>query len=160
AMHRLLDEDTPENRVKAYTHYHLTIEGILAQTGDWGLTKNFDGSRDDLEELPGLVEGIKGIRSDEGRHVGFGMAKVKEHIESGEVGFEVVQDTIGELLPLVQDTVTHVYEVADEDPEDLPGMNPGEIAEYAIEKHTQRMGQISDVDAEVPDVEELTALDD
>jgi ribonucleoside-diphosphate reductase beta chain len=43
AMARLLDDDTPENRAKAYSHYHMTVEGILAQTGYYGLTRQFDG---------------------------------------------------------------------------------------------------------------------
>ena len=161
AMHRLLEEDTPENRVKAYTHYHLTVEGILAQTGYWGLTKFFDGSQEELAPLPGLVEGIKDIRSDEGRHVGFGMAKVKEHVESGDVEFAVVQETIGELLPLVQETVTHMFDLVDADYDEIPGeIGPGDLAEYAITKHQDRMGQIGDADASVPDVDELTALGD
>jgi ribonucleoside-diphosphate reductase beta chain len=33
AMHRLLDDRSPETFARAYTHYHLVVEGILAQTG-------------------------------------------------------------------------------------------------------------------------------
>jgi len=33
ATHTLLEDDSPEARVRAYSHYHLTVEGVLAQAG-------------------------------------------------------------------------------------------------------------------------------
>src|SRR6056297_205015 len=84
AMERLLTDDTPENRTKAYCHYHLVVESVLAQTGYYGLTSRFQEEKsdiyaDDIEtaHLPGLVKGVNFVRSDEGRHVGFGMHKVR-----------------------------------------------------------------------------------
>jgi len=72
----VLDDDSPEARVRAYCHYHLTVEGILAQAGYWWLTRNFGD--EGVFTLPGLVEGIERIRGDEGRHVRFGTEKVKK----------------------------------------------------------------------------------
>jgi len=127
AMERLLAEDTPENRVKAYCHYHLAVESILAQTGYYGFQSAFsetgsDGivnedfeemaedtaaeeAMDDSTQLPGLVNGIAKIRSDEGRHVGFGMQKVRGYVQEGEVDHEVVENTLQELVPLVVGSV-------------------------------------------------------
>ncbi|EMA51093.1 ribonucleotide-diphosphate reductase subunit beta [Halococcus thailandensis] len=154
AMARLLDDDTPENRAKAYSHYHMTVEGILAQTGYYGLTRQFDtDTYPDVPHLPGLVEGLTSIRSDEGRHVGFGMAKLKELVESERVDPSVIEDTVGELLPLVQASIPD-YE------SDEPGIEPNELVEYATSKHGQRMQQITAANDSIPDVDELTALGD
>ncbi|WP_458185146.1 ribonucleoside-diphosphate reductase [Haladaptatus sp. NG-WS-4] len=151
AMARLLDEDTPQNRATAYCHYHLTIEGILAQTGYYGLTRAYDETTyPEIPTLPGLVAGLTKIRGDEGRHVGFGMAKLKELVASDAVDFEHVQATIGELLPLVQATIP-------EREADDVGPSPSELVAYATEKHSQRMEQITT--GNVPAVEELTSID-
>ncbi len=166
ATKRLLEEDTPENRVKAYSTYQLTAEGVIAQTGYWGITKNFrdhagteaaiNGSTVEIPHLPGLVEGIENIRSDEGRHIGFGMSEVKRHIQNGDVEPELVQETVGDLLPLTIEIVNYAYEDLD-DPSVFP-IGPGDAAEYTMQKHQQRMSQILDDDEDIPDLEDLVTL--
>jgi len=155
-MERLLTDDTPENRVRAYCHYHLVVESVLAQTGYYGITSSMsprgddDVATDDLPHLEGLVEGISYIRSDEGRHVGFGMQQVQAHLAEDGVDEQVVRDTLQELMPFVAETVSVTDEV----------VNPMPLVEYAREKLTRRIDIITDADADVPAVEELVALDD
>ncbi|ADB63756.1 Ribonucleotide reductase beta subunit-like protein (plasmid) [Haloterrigena turkmenica DSM 5511] len=156
AMVQLLEEDTPKNRAKAHCHYHLTIEGILAQTGYYGLTLAYGEQEPDLPDLPGLVEGLKLVRSDEGRHVGFGMAQLKSLVIDGEVDPDVLRDTVDELVPLVQDSLAGEGGASTEEG---PGPSPSDLAEYAYTKHEQRMRQITTASAKIPDVEELTELD-
>ncbi|MFW6438345.1 MAG: glycosyltransferase family protein, partial [Armatimonadota bacterium] len=48
AMERLLTDDTPENRAKAYCHYHLVVESVLAQTGYYGFTSRFSEGQADI----------------------------------------------------------------------------------------------------------------
>ncbi len=156
AQHRLLEDDTPENRAIAYSHYHLTVEGILAQTGYYGMSRSFGGEFDELPHLPGLVTGFDRIRSDEGRHVGFGMNQLKTLVEDGQVEPSLIEDTVAELLPLVQ-AIT-------EDDRFTPdgeqvGLEMGELATYAMEKHGQRLHQIADAAADIPDVDELVSID-
>ncbi|WP_195893033.1 ribonucleoside-diphosphate reductase [Halopiger djelfimassiliensis] len=157
AQYRLLEEDTPENRAKAYCHYHLTVEGILAQTGYYGMQTSYGGEFEDLPHLPGLVEGFTKIRSDEGRHVGFGMNQLKKLVRDG-VDPQLVEETVSELLPLVQG-ITEDERFQPDDADDQPGLDDGELAAYAVEKHTDRMQQITDATADVPDVDELVQLD-
>jgi ribonucleoside-diphosphate reductase beta chain len=158
AMERLLTDDTPENRAKAYCHYHLVVESVLAQTGYYGFTSRFgegeaDVYEDDLESphLPGLVEGINYIRSDEGRHVGFGMQKVRHLIHERGVDEAVVQDTLQSLLPLISETV-QANQVEEADP--VP------LVEYASDKLSRRIDILTDADAEIPGVDELVKLED
>ncbi len=166
ATRRLLEKDTPENRVRAYCTYQLTAEGIIAQTGYWGITKNFSdhagteveiaGETVEIPHLPGLVEGIEKIRSDEGRHIGFGMNEVKNHVQNGDVEEDLVTGTIEELLPLTLEIVNYAYEGL-EDPTVFP-IGPGDAAEFTAEKHQERMSQILDDDGDIPGVEDLVAL--
>ncbi|MFQ3320650.1 MAG: ribonucleoside-diphosphate reductase beta chain [Natronomonas sp.] len=158
AMQELLTNDTPENRVRAYCHYHLTVESVLAQTGYYGLTTvmgpeeedHISPSDLDTPHLPGLVKGINYIRSDEGRHVGFGMQKVQKHLAEDGVDEQIVQDTLQELMPFVAETVSVGDGV----------INPMPLVNYARDKLTRRIEIITDADAKIPDVEELVSLDD
>jgi len=156
AMERLLTEDTPENRVQAYAHYHLVVESVLAQTGYYGITSSLSprGSdavpTGDFPHLEGLVSGISYIRSDEGRHVGFGMQQVQTHLAEDDVDEQVVRDTLQDLMPLVAETVSATSEVA----------NPMPLVEYAREKLTRRVDIITDSQADIPSVEELVTLED
>ena len=155
AMERLLHEPTPENFARAYAHYHLVIEGILAQAGYYGMQQSFAPDRHpDLPHLPGLYDGFTHIRQDEGRHVGFGMAKLKELVVSGVVDPQLLDDVVTDLMPLVN-------EIAANEDEQLTerGVQPDELRQFASEKHVQRMGQIRDADADLPDVETLTELE-
>ncbi|OLZ40323.1 ribonucleoside-diphosphate reductase [Natrinema saccharevitans] len=156
AMARLLEDDTPENRARAHCHYHLTIEGILAQTGYYGLTLAYGENEPELPDLPGLVEGLKLVRSDEGRHVGFGMAKLKSLVSDGEVEPDLLRETVDELVPLVQESLAGDGGASSESG---PGPSPSELADYAYTKHEQRMQQITSASEKIPDVEELTELE-
>ncbi|AQL44457.1 ribonucleoside-diphosphate reductase [Halorientalis sp. IM1011] len=155
AMERLLTDDSPENRVKAYCHYHLVVESVLAQTGYYGFQSAFSdkGSDEvavkDWPDAEGLVEGVGKIRSDEGRHVGFGMQKVRGYVQNGEVDESVVQDTLQDLMPHVAGTFSDL----------TVGINPAPLVEYSRDKLTRRIEIITDADAEIPDVDELVKLD-
>ncbi|MFB6166396.1 MAG: ribonucleoside-diphosphate reductase [Haloarculaceae archaeon] len=158
AMRRLLEEDTPENRAKAYCHYHLVVESVLAQTGYYGLTARFspggpDVYEDDLDEveLDGLVEGINYVRSDEGRHVGFGMHKVRQLIHEEGVDESVVQETLSECLPLISEIVqANSIEEVDQTP----------LVEYATDKLSRRIEILTNAEADLPPVDELVKIDD
>jgi ribonucleoside-diphosphate reductase beta chain len=151
AMGRLLTEDTPETRARAYCHYHLAVEGILAQTGYYGAEAAFSG--DAPVELPGLVAGFRKIRGDEGRHVGFGMAKLKELVVGGDVDPELLHEVTTDLAALIRESVGTT---ARED-----GVTDGDaLAAYATERHADRLRQIVEQDADLPDLAELVTLDD
>ncbi|MFP4625306.1 MAG: ribonucleoside-diphosphate reductase [Natronomonas sp.] len=158
AQYRLLEEDTPINRAIAYCHYHLTVEGILAQTGYYGMQRSFGGEFEELPHLPGLVEGFDKIRSDEGRHVGFGMSQLKSLVKRGEIEPDLIDDTVDELLPLVQG-ITEDERFQPDDDEEPAGLEEGTLAEYAIEKHAQRLAQIKDAARDIPDVDDLVRLE-
>ena len=158
-MHELLENDTSENRVRAFCHYHLAVESVLAQTGYYGLASGFSDSGGDITtadapdfpDLEALIEGVSYIRSDEGRHVGFGMYKVQQHLAGGEVDEQVVQDVLQEQMPNIAGVVSY---------SDSGFVDPSALVEYASDKLTRRIEIITDAEADIPDVEELVKLDD
>jgi len=157
AMADLLSDDSPEALARAYSHYHVVAESVLAQTAYYSLQSAFSETGDDAvitrprEEMPtleGLVEGIANIRSDEGRHVGFGMHEVRRLVQEEGVDESVVRETLTELMPHVAGVFT-----------DIEGpVNHGAIVEYARDKLTRRLDIITDADEAVPPVEELVAI--
>jgi ribonucleoside-diphosphate reductase beta chain len=154
AMERLLVEDTPESRASAYCHYHLIIEGVLAQTGYYGVQRSFSGEFDALPRLPGLVEGFSQVRADEGRHVGFGMAKLKAFVAAGDVTAPFLHDQVGDLLALTQEIVAEARTSGQ------GGVSESDLVAYAAERHGQRMRQVTNASEAIPDVAELVALDE
>jgi len=118
---------------------------------------SYGGEFDELPHLPGLVQGFTKIRSDEGRHVGFGMNQLKKLIAEG-VDPAIVEGTVEELLPLVQG-ITEDERFQPDDPEERVGLEDGRLAAYAVDKHTDRMQQITDAAADIPDVDELVQLE-
>jgi ribonucleoside-diphosphate reductase beta chain len=156
AMHALIDDRSPAAFAEAYCHYHLTVEGILAQTGYYGMQQSYsEDSHPELPALPGLYDGFTHIRQDEGRHVGFGMAKLKELVTEEEIDPQLLDDTVNELMPLV----TGITAAEGEQTLDDVGPNPSELREYATTKHVDRMRQITEADENIPDVETLTELE-
>jgi len=156
AMHRLLDDPAPEDFARAYCHYHLVIEGILAQTGYFGMQKSYsEDHHPELPYLPGLYEGFTYIRQDEGRHVGFGMAKLNELVNAGAVEPALLHETVNELVPLVDGIAANPDDPYVQD----VGVSPAELEQFAAEKHLQRMEQIVDAAREVPDLDALTELE-
>lgn len=160
-MTRLLTNDTPANRARAHCVYHLVVEGIFAQTGYYGLQSIYGADHEDTPTLPGLVEGLLLIRGDEGRHVAFGIAKLRYLVHDDGVDPALLSDTVDELVGFVQGSLA-VSENAGGD-----GNSENPLAEldldlvgYAIEKHAERMAQITDADASPPDAAGLTRTDD
>jgi ribonucleoside-diphosphate reductase beta chain len=155
AMARLNDDSSPENMVKAYCHYHLAVESVLAQTGYYGIQGTWSPTGPDVEtvgepvHLEGLVEGITRIRSDEGRHVGFGMHEVQTLVGEEGVDGAVVQETLEELLPLIAGIVNDPTTEAEST----------ELVEYASEKLERRIDIITEYDADIPPVEELVHVE-
>jgi ribonucleoside-diphosphate reductase beta chain len=156
AMHRLLDDPTPEAFAEAYCHYHLVIEGILAQTGYYGMQQSYsEHDHPELPHLPGLYRGFTKIRQDEGRHVGFGMAKLQALVSEAGVDPHLLDETVNELLPLVNDIAANPDDQYVED----VGPEPATLQQFATEKHVDRMEQIKDAAEDIPDLDSLTELE-
>jgi ribonucleoside-diphosphate reductase beta chain len=153
-MERLLEDDSPEQMARAIAHYHVVVESVMAQTGYYSFQEIYGEGDSDITEremphLPGVLAGIDYIRSDEGRHVGWGVRKLRTLVQSGAVDPQVVRDTLQDLMVHVAKNNSAYSVVSD----------PGAMISYSRDKLTRRIEIITQRDAEVPDVEELVALE-
>jgi ribonucleoside-diphosphate reductase beta chain len=114
-----------------------------------------EDSHPELPYLPGLYEGFTQVRQDEGRHVGFGMAKLKELVSEEGVDPHLLDGTVNELLPFV----TAIAANPEDQYAENVGPTPAELQRFASEKHVERMEQIKDATQEIPDLESLTDLE-
>ena len=104
--------------VEGVVHYMGVVEAMLARTG-------YAGSSEALAArgwLPGLQEGFRLVRRDEGRHVAFGITFVAELTRDDPALRDVVHATFERHLPNVLGTVQSfaVYEDPLVDLERLP----------------------------------------
>lgn len=105
AMARLVERDGPAVRARAYCHYHLAVEGVLADTAYRWIERRYGDEPGDAPLLPGLVAGIRNVRRDEGRHVAFGVTQVRDLLERGAVDAALVGETFDELVVLIRGIV-------------------------------------------------------
>ncbi len=114
--------------LEAITHYMGVVEAMLARTG-------YRGAHEALTLrgwLPGLQEGFRLIRRDEGRHVAFGIHFVADACAADHGMRAIVQQTFERHLPNVLGTVaTFDYP--------QPLVNIDQLQAYAIGAYQQFM---------------------
>ena len=83
---------------------------------------------------------IKHIGDDERRHMAWGTFTCRRHVAADDNNWQVVQDRMAELMPLAVATVeSGASEFGDNPPF---GIDPVEMAAYAADKLTRRLGAI------------------
>ncbi|MCU0647344.1 MAG: ribonucleotide-diphosphate reductase subunit beta [Gemmatimonadaceae bacterium] len=140
---RLRREDDPEalraGFVEAVTHYMGVVEAMLARTGYVGVSDALSARG----WLPGLQEGFRLIRRDEGRHVAFGIRCIAEMTAARPDYRPLVQATFERQLPNVLGTIA-----AFDYP--TPLVDIMKLQQFAIGAYTQFMaaaGLTDDADA-------------
>lgn len=123
--------------IEAVTHYMGVVEAMLARTG-------YVGAGDALAArnwLPGLQEGFRLIRRDEGRHVSFGIHFLREMTTAHPELVSVVQSTFERHLPNVLATVQafdYPHPIVDLD----------KLTQYALDAYMQFMSAVGLADAD------------
>ena len=148
---RLRREDDPAQlRVtfaEAVTHYMGVVEAMLARTG-------YVGAHDALAArgwLPGLQEGYRLIKRDEGRHVAFGMRCIAELTAEQPELKAVVQGVFDRHLPNVLATVQ-------EFDYPTPIVDLDKLTAYALAQY-ERFAAAAGLDGSRGDIEQLAADD-
>lgn len=83
--------------VEAVAHYQGVVEGVQANAGYQIFRRVFA----DKGLFPGLSEGYANIQRDEGRHVGFGIAVLKNHASADPRLAERIREVFAEYLPSI-----------------------------------------------------------
>lgn len=123
--------------VEAVTHYMGVVEAMLARTG-------YVAASDALASrgwLPGLQEGFRLIRRDEGRHVSFGIHFLREMTTAHPGLIPVVQQTFERHLPNVLATVQ-----AFDYPH--PIVDLSKLTQYSLDAYQQFMAAVGLADAD------------
>ncbi|MFC6772074.1 ferritin family protein [Halorubrum pallidum] len=136
AMARLLTTADPEMRARAYSHYHLVVEGVLAQTAYEWVDERYSEESSDGLALPALTSGFQRLQQDEARHVTFGVRRVQDLLDAG-VDTAVVVETIDELLPFVEATIDRMVTESGRE----------QLLEQVEEERDQRLKEVGAVEA-------------
>jgi ribonucleoside-diphosphate reductase beta chain len=123
-------ESVREAYVEAVTHYMGVVEAMLARTG-------YVGAQDALASrgwLPGLQEGFRLIRRDEGRHVSYGIHAIADLCAETPAYAQIVQATFEKHLPNVLATVQGFAEY------EHPIVDVAKLIEFSLSAYQQFMG--------------------
>lgn len=94
-LSHLLVDPSLTAQVDAVTAYHMIVEGVLAETGYYGIFKA-------LRErglLPALQQGLAFIQRDEARHVAFGLHLLSRAIGQDQAHWDRINTQMDALLP-------------------------------------------------------------
>ncbi len=137
SLYALQADPGPTSQIRASVTYNHVVEGCLALTGyySWGKVCSSRGI------LPGMQKVIKHIGDDERRHMAWGTFTCRRHVAADDTMWQVVNDRMTELMPLALSTVeAGSDDYGDTQPFDI---DPAEVAAYAADKLTRRLGAIA-----------------
>ena len=134
ALGALHDDPSPANQVRASVTYNHIVEGVLALTGyhAWNQVCQARGI------LPGMQAIVRHIGQDERRHMAWGTFTCRRHIAADPALYDVVEETMGELLPAALAAISFL------DQYDQPlGLDVAEFVTYAASRAQRRMAAIA-----------------
>jgi ribonucleoside-diphosphate reductase beta chain len=135
ALNALRTDPSPKAQARASTVYNMIVEGTLAETGYHGYFTILDQHG----IMPGQRQGIALIKLDESRHIAYGVYLLSRLMSEHSALFEVIEQTMDELLPAALGTVADIftqYEVAPF------GLQEDEFAQYALTQFQKRFARI------------------
>lgn len=106
ALNRLLTDKSPEAIAEASTVYNMFVEGVLAETGYYAFYEAL--SKTGL--MPGLMQGIGYLKTDESRHISYGTFLLQRLICEHPHIYDVIAKKMDELAPMA----SHMYDWMDD----------------------------------------------
>ena len=152
ALGALHDDPSPANQIRASVTYNHIVEGVLALTGyhAWNQVCQTRGI------LPGMQAIVRHIGQDERRHMAWGTFTCRRHIAADPALYDVVEETMGELLPQALAAISLI------DQYDQPmGLDVTEFVTYAATRAERRMGAMAaakDADAVTVETDDSTVV--
>ncbi len=139
ALDRLLTDSTAEAQLLAVATYHMTVEGVLAETGYEVGSRAF-ATRG---VLPGLVSGLQFIQRDEARHIAYGISVLQRLLEANPALWPAFERRMDELLGLALSVIEEAFApYGDQVPFDL---SVEAFVDYATDQWGKRLAAISRV---------------
>lgn len=136
ALNRLLTDKSPEAIAEASTVYNMFVEGVLAETGYYAFYEGL--SKTGL--MPGLMQGIGYLKTDESRHISYGTFLLQRLICEHPHVYDVIAKKMDELAPMA----SHLYDWMD-DPDGVSafGVRVADLQQFAKKQLNVRMEVLS-----------------
>ena len=135
AMNALIEDRSPRAIVRAATTYNLVIEGIVAETGYHA----YFLALDQKNLLPGTRVAISKIKQDEARHIAFGIYLLSRFISQDASLWDVVQETMNELLTITMGMIHEMFTQYETPPF---GQDEQGFQTYAMGQFTKRLDRL------------------
>lgn len=136
ALDNLLTDASPRAQVIAVATYHMTVEGVLAETGYYAAQRALQASG----RLAGLVRAMQLIQRDEARHIAFGIALLQRLVSEDGALWDVLMARMNELLPTALDIIGDAFAPYGDT---IPfGIVPAEMVEYAATQFNHRLNAL------------------
>jgi len=136
SLQALVDDPSPVNQVKASTTYNMIVEGVLAETGYYGLYKIVDSH----QIFPGLKTFVGKLKQDESRHIAYGIYLISRLVaENGDEVWDAFQEQMNMLLMPSMKLVEETYGNHDIMPF---GVDLNDILNYAMGQFQKRLARI------------------
>ena len=167
AMNRLKTDPSPAAQVRAAVVYNQVVEGVLALTG----YHSWHRATEQRDILPGMQQLIKLISRDERRHMAWGTFTCRRHVAGDETTWQVVQDTLDELLGPAMALIDVTFDEYEAEGREFPfGITREELTNYATNQFSRRLevieaaksGSVADVEGaeEEEDLEDRLEAED
>ena len=136
ALTALREDSSPVAQATASVTYNMIVEGVLAETGYHSYYQML--TRNNL--MPGIQEGIGYLKSDEARHIAYGVFLLSRLvIENGDEVWEAIERRMGELLPQAIMTIHELFGTY----ETMPfGLEVDELVGFATSQFERRIKRI------------------
>ncbi|MDQ4143354.1 MAG: R2-like ligand-binding oxidase [Actinomycetota bacterium] len=136
SMQRLSSDHSPAAQVRAAVVYNQVVEGVLALTGyhSWYKATVEQGI------MPGMQQAVKLIGRDERRHMAWGTFTCRRHIAADNSLWQVVQDTLDELLMPALSIIDVTFDQYEEQGIPFPfGITREELSGFATNQFSRRL---------------------
>ncbi len=136
ALNALRDDPSPAAQVKAAVVYNQVVEGVLAMTGYHAWRRTVE----DRGILPGIQKVISLIGRDERRHMAWGTYTCRRHIAVDNSNWDVVQDTVNELMGPAMGLVEFLFTQYEIEKQNVPfELSKDEFMGFAMNQFSRRL---------------------
>ena len=135
ALRALQTDASRAAQVRASVTYNMIVEGVLAETGYHA----YFTVMEQHNILPGVRRGIRLLQQDESRHIAYGIFLLSRLIAEDDSLWEVLEETMNELLPPALGVVGDAFAAYDVMPF---GLEESLFTAYALNQFQKRVERL------------------
>lgn len=136
ALDALVHDHSPAAQARALAVYHITVEGMLAETGYQAIFQACQARA----VLPGLQRGIELIKRDESRHIAYGLYALQRLIAADPALWPAVNERLSQLASLALGVIPEAFARYPTVPF---GLDQEQMVAYAMEQFGKRYARLT-----------------